>query len=102
MDDVPFLIVPFRPWLLKVALLLFCFIVAAKSPAVLFAFGIAIDDCPFHLLDEVGHRDATWAGIGAVEDGAAAPDAITPAQDNQAFRASLVAAVEDETVGIYD
>lgn len=88
MDDVvPF--VSFRPWLPQ-----------GRPPSL--TFGFAIDDRPFHLLDQVGHRNTAWAGIRAVEDGAAAPDAFTLAQDTQAFRAALVAAVEDEAVRIYD
>jgi len=40
---------------------------------LLCAVCIVIDDSALDLLDQVGDGDAAWAGIGAVEDGAAAP-----------------------------
>src|SRR4051794_21846608 len=54
------------------------------------------------LLDGLGDLDATGAGIGAVEGGAAAPYTLGVGQDLQPLLRSLVARVEDEPVGIDD
>src|SRR2546421_10417612 len=61
---------------------------------------IVKDDGAFDLFDQIGDRDTAWAGIGTVEDCAAAPYAIALAQDGQPLRSSLVAAVKDEAVGV--
>src|SRR5438034_8503936 len=61
-----------------------------------------VNDGTFALFDQIGYMDAARAGIGAVEDGTAAPDAFLLAQDGEAFRPGLVATVEDEAVGIHD
>src|SRR2546429_7976652 len=61
---------------------------------------IVKDDGAFDLFDQIGDRDTTWAGIGTVEDRAAAPYAITLAQNSKPLCSSLVAAVEYEAVGI--
>src|SRR5215467_14850589 len=61
-----------------------------------------IDDGAFDLFDQVGYVDAAWAGIGAVENGTAAPYAFLLAQDGETFGRSLVATVEDEAVSIHD
>jgi len=39
-------------------------------------FGVSKGDGAFDLFDQVGHMDATWAGVGTVEDGSAAPHTI--------------------------
>src|SRR5690348_16265235 len=65
-------------------------------------FRIAVDDGTLHLLDQVRNGDTSWAGIGAVEDREAAPDAITLAQDRHALGGSLVAAIEDDAVRVDD
>src|SRR5258708_17764442 len=49
----------------------------------LFSSGIVIDDRSFYLLDQVGYGDTTGAGIGAVEDRAATPDALALSQDGR-------------------
>ena len=54
------------------------------------------------LLDRLGHLDAARAGLGAVERGAAAPHAVDLVEDVQPFGGGLVAAVEDEPVGVDD
>ncbi len=51
----------------------------------LISFSIVVNDGAFDLFDQVGDGDTTRAGIGAVEDGAATPDAIALAQDRQAL-----------------
>src|SRR5437660_1309445 len=61
-----------------------------------------VHDGAFDLFDQVGYVDATRAGIGAVEDGTAAPYAFLLAHDGEAFRCGLVATVEDEAVGVHD
>src|SRR5215467_13114152 len=61
-----------------------------------------VNDGTFDLFDQVGYVDAARAGIGAVEYGTAAPHAFLLAQDGEAFGPGLVAAVEDEAVGIHD
>src|SRR5215471_7852371 len=61
-----------------------------------------VNDGAFDLFDQVGYVDTARAGIGAVEDGTAAPYAFLLAQDGETFGPGLVAAVEDEAVGIHD
>src|SRR6266702_1627617 len=61
---------------------------------------IVKNDGALDLFDQIGDRDTTRTGIGAVEDRAAAPNAIALAQDSKPLCSSLVAAVEDEAVGI--
>ena len=73
---------------------------AVASIEVLFGFGVVVDDGALDLLDKVGNRDATWAGVGAVEDGAAAPYAVALAQDSESLGGTLVAAVKDEAVRV--
>src|SRR5579875_331423 len=74
----------------------------SKERPALFSFGIAIDDRAFDLLDQIGDRNTARAGVGAVENGAAAPDAVAVAQNLQTLGSSLVAAIEDEAVGVDD
>src|SRR4051812_43200985 len=52
------------------------------------------------LLDGLGDLDAAGAGLGAVEGGPAAPDALGVRQDLQPFLAAFVARVENEPVGV--
>ena len=47
----------------------------------------------------LGYFNATWAGIGAVESGAAAPHAFFVVKDFKASVCSRITAVEDEPVG---
>src|SRR3984957_4009100 len=54
------------------------------------------------LLDRLGHLDAPRAGVGAVERGAAAPDAIDVVEDVEPLGRGLVTAVEDEAVRVDD
>ena len=56
----------------------------------------------FDLLDGLGDLDAARAGFGAVEGGAAAPDSVDLVEDLETFGGALVAAVEDEPVGVDD
>src|SRR5579884_2328765 len=72
------------------------------GPNGLFNAAVIVDDGAFDLFDQVGDVDAARAGIGAVEDGAAAPHAITLAENGETFGGSLVAAVEDEAVSIHN
>src|SRR5579859_2558196 len=62
--------------------------------------GRAIHDRALDLLDGVGNGDAARAGLGAVEDRAAAPDAGAVAENLQPLGAAAVAAVEDEAVRV--
>ena len=57
---------------------------------------------PLDLLDRLGDLDAARAGVGAVEGRPAAPDALLVVQDLQPLLGALVAAVEDEPVGVDD
>src|ERR671910_3761430 len=59
-------------------------------------------DGPLHFLDGLGDLDAAGTGLGAVEGGPAAPDALLVVQHGQALGGSLVAGVEDEAVGVDD
>ena len=59
---------------------------------------IVIHNGAFHLLDEIGDGNATWTGVGAVEDGTATPYTVTLAQNAQTFRAALVEAIKDEAM----
>src|SRR3984957_13203539 len=54
------------------------------------------------LLDGLVHPDAGGAGVGAVERGAAAPDAVDLVEDVEPLCRGLVAAVEDEAVRVDD
>src|SRR5271163_3729681 len=54
------------------------------------------------LLDRLGHLDAPRAGVGAVERGAAAPDAVDLVEDVEPLGRGLVTAVEDEAVRVDD
>src|SRR6266568_2315115 len=69
---------------------------------MLFHFRIVIHNCPFHLFDQIRHRDTAWAGIRTIENCATAPDPIVSSQDCQALGTSLVAAIEDEAVSIHN
>lgn len=66
----------------------------------LFHLIIAIDNRSFHLFNQVSDRDTTWAGIGAIKNGPAAPDAIAITENLQAFGRALVTAIKDKTMGI--
>ena len=57
---------------------------------------------PLDLLNRLGHLDASRAGIGAVERGAAAPDAVDLVEDVEPLGGAFVAAVEDEPVRVDD
>src|SRR5712692_4679600 len=63
---------------------------------------LVVNNGAFDLFDQVGYMDTARAGIGAVEDGTAAPYAFLLAQDGEAFGPGLVATVEDEAVSIHD
>src|SRR5579859_5205333 len=54
------------------------------------------------VFDGARDLDVPWARVGAVEDRAAAPDTVAGVQDGQALGGALVAAVEDEAVGVDD
>src|SRR5688572_12368581 len=62
----------------------------------------ALQDRLLDLADRAGDADLAGAGLGAVEDGAAAPDALAPVQLVQPGGAGLVARVEDEAVRVHD
>src|SRR5215203_2663311 len=64
--------------------------------------GRAEQQGPLHFLDGLGDLDAPGAGVGAVEGGPAAPDALLVVQHGQALGGALVARVEDEAVGVDD
>src|SRR5689334_2840106 len=70
--------------------------------ASLFGLRAAVHDGPLDFLDGVGDMDAARARLGAIEDGATAPDTIAVAQDAQALAGGAVAAVEDEAVSVHD
>ena len=53
-------------------------------------------------MDGLGDLDAAGAGFGAVEGGAAAPDAVDFVEDVEAFGGGFVAGVEAEAVGVDD
>src|SRR6266480_3036330 len=71
-----------------------------KPSSCLFCIGVVVDDGAFDLFDEVGDWDAAWAGVGAVEDGTAAPHAVALAEDGESFGGTLVAAVKDEAMRV--
>src|SRR2546426_8365708 len=79
-----------------------CHVSAVGLLEILFSLSIAIHDCAFYLLDQVGHRDTTRAGIGTVEDRTTTPDAGTLSQNAKAFRGALVATVEDEAMCVHN
>ena len=56
----------------------------------------------FHFGNRLGDFDLARAGVGAVENGAAAPDAEGVANHIQTFFGALIAAVKDEAVGLDD
>ena len=56
----------------------------------------------FDLAYRLGDLDLARAGIGAIEDCMTAVDAELVVKDLEALGSGLVAAVEDETVGIDD
>ena len=64
--------------------------------------GGALEDRLLHLADGFGDADLARAGLGAVEDGAAAPHAFAVVQDLQPLVRRVVADVEDEAVGVHD
>src|SRR5579863_5796997 len=68
------------------------------SPGLL----LAVHDGALHLFDGLGDVDATRAGLGAVEDRAAAPHPRAVAEDVQSLGAATVAAIEDEPVRVDD
>src|SRR4029434_7462180 len=57
---------------------------------------------PLHFLDGLGDLDAAGAGVGAVEGGPAAPDALLVVEHVQPLGGGLVTGVEDEPVGVDD
>jgi len=59
-------------------------------------------DGAFDLANGLGDLDVARAGFGTVEDGVAAEDAELVAEDLQALGGALVAAVEDEAMGVND
>src|SRR5690349_1494934 len=61
-----------------------------------------IQNSALHLLNCVGDVNSTRAGLGAVEDRAATPNAGAVAQNIQTFGAATVAAIEDEPVRVHD
>src|SRR5579863_1037880 len=63
---------------------------------LLISFNIIVHNGAFNLFDQVGDGDTTRTGIGAVEDGAATPDAIALTQDGETLGPTLIAAIEDE------
>jgi hypothetical protein len=63
---------------------------------------LPVQDRLLHLADRLGDLDLARAGLGAVEDRAAAPDALAVVQDLQPLGRRLVAAVEDEAVRVHD
>src|SRR5438552_1243460 len=68
----------------------------------LFHLIVIIHDGAFDLFDQVGYRDAAWAGVGAVEDGTTTPYAIALTQDNETFNNTLITTVKDETIRVDD
>src|SRR5205807_4667157 len=70
--------------------------------SMLFAARVVVDDGAFDLFDQVGNGDTARAGIGTVEDRAAAPDAIALSQDAKPLCRSLIATIEDEAVSVDD
>src|SRR5207253_11465972 len=54
------------------------------------------------VFDGAGDLDVSGAGVGAVEDGAAAPDAVARVEHAQPLVGALIAAIEDEAVGVDD
>ena len=56
----------------------------------------------FHFGNGPGDFNLTWAGVGAVEGGAAAPDAELFPDHVQPLVGGLVAGVEDKAVGLDD
>jgi len=62
----------------------------------------AVEDRFLHLADGLGDLDLAGAGLGAVEDGAAAPHALAVVQPLQPLARRVVAAVEDEAVRVHD
>ena len=58
----------------------------------------AEDERALDFLDRLGDLDAAWAGIGAVEGGAAAPHAFLVVEHLQALFEPGVAAIEDESM----
>ena len=63
---------------------------------------VALEDRLLHLADRLGDADLAGAGLGAVEDGAAAPHAFAVVQDLQPLVGRVIAAVEDEAVRVHD
>src|SRR5690606_4590056 len=61
-----------------------------------------IQERALDLLDGPGDLDTARAGIGAVEDRAAAPDAIAVIEDLEPLLSALIARVVDEAVGVDD
>src|SRR5690606_15573040 len=57
---------------------------------------------PLHLGDRLGDADLPRAGLGAVEDLAAAPGPVPLIQDGQPFGRAPVTRVEDEPVRVDD
>src|SRR5487761_1872742 len=60
------------------------------------------DDGAFYLLDQVGDGDAARAGVGTVEDSAAAPDAVAIGQDGETLFRALVATIENEAGRVHN
>ena len=72
---------------------------AARRAAYLDGAG---QDCLLDLGDSLGHLDASWASVGAVEGGAAAPHAFLVVQDLQTHVSAFVTRIEDEAVRVDD
>ena len=60
------------------------------------------DDGVLDLGDGLGDVDLAGAGLGAVVGGAAAPQTVGLTEHLHALRGPLIAAVEDEAVGVHD
>src|SRR2546428_5685230 len=54
------------------------------------------------VFDGAGDLDVSGAGVGAVEDGAAAPDTVAGVEHGQPLVGTLIATIEDEAVGVDD
>src|SRR5690606_29108218 len=78
-----------------------CAMAGPRSPAPV-SLDLFQEEGALDLLNRVRDLNPARAGVGAVEDGPAPPDARLLVQDAQPFTGALVAAVKDEAVGVHD
>src|SRR6476620_332833 len=75
---------------------------AVVIPMVNGALDLTGEDRLLDFGNRLRHLDASRAGFGAVEGGAAAPHAFLVVQDLQAHVAGVITGSEDEPVGVHD